>query len=131
MMMINALKDATTAVGGPGRNRIIETYPCNMTSQEYYMSLKSPWDFKPQRTGTVKELHKVCFTEQEKFAGDRLAFAAWRRRFFAMVHTQNMLVADKAVALSAALDLKQENLKNIVRGLNYDARTYTIIIREL
>jgi hypothetical protein len=40
-------------------------------------------------------------------------------------------VGGKAVALSAALDLKQENLKNIVRGLNYDARTYAILIREL
>jgi hypothetical protein len=48
-----------------------------------------------------------------------------------MVHTQRMLVADKAVALSAALDTKQEILSQVVRGLNYDARTYAAVIREL
>jgi hypothetical protein len=72
--------------------------------------------------GPVKELHKVKFTE--KFAGDRMGYAVWRRRCFAMVHTRRMLVADKAVALSAALDTKQEILSQVARGLNYDARTY-------
>jgi hypothetical protein len=42
-----------------------------------------------------------------------------------------MLVADKAVALSAALDKKPDILAQIVRGLNYDARTYAVQIREL
>jgi hypothetical protein len=42
-----------------------------------------------------------------------------------------MLVADKAVALSAALDKKQDILAKIVRGLNYDARTYAVLIQEL
>jgi hypothetical protein len=60
-----------------------------------------------------------------------MGYAVWRRRFFAMVHTQRMLVDDKAVALSAALDTKQEILSQIVRGLNYDARTYAAVIREL
>jgi hypothetical protein len=31
-----------------------------------------------------------------------------------MVHTQRMLVADKAVALSAALDTKQEIMSQVV-----------------
>jgi hypothetical protein len=39
------------------------------------------------------------------------------------IHPQRMLVADKAVALLAALDKKQDILAQIVRGLNYDART--------
>jgi hypothetical protein len=60
-----------------------------------------------------------------------MGYAVWRRRFFAMVHTQRMLVADKAVALSAALDTKQEILSQVVRGLNYDARTYGSTLQKL
>jgi hypothetical protein len=60
-----------------------------------------------------------------------LSYAAWRRRFRAMVHLQRMLVADKAVALSAALDKKQDILAQIIRGLNYDERTYAVLIRVL
>jgi hypothetical protein len=131
MQMIQALRDVTAAAGGgPNRqNNLVEEYPCGMTMREYYDSLPEPWDVELIEYGPVKELHKVKFTE--KFAGDRMGYAVWRRRFFAMVHTQRMLVADKAVALSAALDTKQEILSQIVRGLNYDARTYAAVIREL
>jgi hypothetical protein len=129
--MIQALRDATAAAGGgPHRqNNLVEEYPCGMTIREYYNSLPEPWDVALTEYGPVKELHKVKFTE--KFTGDRMGYAVWRRRFFAMVHTQRMLVADKAVALSAALDTKQEILSQIGRGLNYDARTYAVVIREL
>jgi hypothetical protein len=128
--MIQALCDATAAAGGgPHRqNNLVEEYPCGMTMREYYDSLPEQWDVDLQEYGPVNELHKVKFTE--KPAGDRMGYAVWRRRFFAMVHTQRMLVADKAVALSAALDTKQEILSQIVRGLNYDARTYAAVIRE-
>jgi hypothetical protein len=66
-----------------------------------------------------------------KFTGDRLGYSAWRRKFFAMVHNQRMLVADKALALSAALDTTNQDLAAILRGLNYDAATYATLIREL
>jgi hypothetical protein len=42
-----------------------------------------------------------------------------------------MLVADKALALSAALDTTKEDLNAVMRGLNYDAATYAALIREL
>jgi hypothetical protein len=48
-----------------------------------------------------------------------------------VVHTQRLLVADKVVALSAALDTKIDILSQVVQGLNYDARTYATLIREL
>jgi hypothetical protein len=66
-----------------------------------------------------------------KFTGDRLSYASWRRKFFAMVHNQRMLVADKALALSAALDTMKEDLNVVKRGLNYDAALYAALIREL
>jgi hypothetical protein len=131
MQMIQALRDATAAAGGgPHRqNNLVEEYPCGITMREYYDSLPEPWDVALTEYGPVKELHKVKF--REKFAGDSMGYAVWRRRFFAMVHTQKMLVADKAVAISAALDTKQEILSQVRRGLNYDARTYVAVIREL
>jgi hypothetical protein len=129
--MIQGQRDATAAAGGgPHRqNKLVEEYPCGMKMREYYDSLPEPWDVALTEYGPVKELHKVKF--MEKFAGDRMGYAVWRRRFFAMVHTQRMLVADKAVALSAALDTKQEILSQVVRGLNNHARTYAAVIREL
>jgi hypothetical protein len=131
MQMIQALSDATAAAGGGphSQNNLVEEYPCGMTMIEYYNSLPEPWDVALTECGSVKELHKVKFTE--KFSGDRMGYAVWRRRFFTMVHTQRMLVADKAVALSAALDTKQGILSQVVRGLNYDTRTYAAVIREL
>jgi hypothetical protein len=44
-----------------------------------------------------------------------------------------MLAADKALALSAALDTTNQDLAAILRGLNlnYDAATYAALIREL
>jgi hypothetical protein len=110
---------------------LIEEYPAQMTMQEYYASLPSPWDVPVPEYGPIKELHKVRSRDQEKFTGDRLQYAAWRRRFFAIVHTKRMIVSEKALALSTALDTKVEILKNVVRRLNYDARTYAVVIREL
>jgi hypothetical protein len=66
-----------------------------------------------------------------KFAGDRLGYSVWRRKFFAMVHNQRMLVADKALVLSAALDTTNQDLATILSGLSYDAATYAALIREL
>jgi hypothetical protein len=48
-----------------------------------------------------------------------------------MVHNQRMLVADKALALFAALDTTNQDLAVILRGLNYNAATYAALIREL
>jgi hypothetical protein len=48
-----------------------------------------------------------------------------------MVHNQRMLLADKALALSAALDTTKANLNAVMRGLNYDVATYAALIREL
>jgi hypothetical protein len=48
-----------------------------------------------------------------------------------MVHSQRMLISDKALALSTALDKKVDLLGNLIRGLHYDPMTYTILIAEL
>jgi hypothetical protein len=131
--MINALKEVTAAAGANGarQSNLVELYPCQMTINEYYQSLPEPWDVTIPEYGLIKELHKARFTEQQRFSGDRLSDAAWRRRFLAVVHTQRMLVADKAVALSAALDIKINILSQVVQGLNYEAQTYATLIREL
>jgi hypothetical protein len=42
-----------------------------------------------------------------------------------------MLVADKAVAIFTALDKTNADLGQIIRGLNYDPRTYAVLINEL
>jgi hypothetical protein len=48
-----------------------------------------------------------------------------------MVHNQRMLVADKALALSAALYTMNQDLDAILRCLNYNAALYAALIREL
>jgi hypothetical protein len=97
---------------------------------EYYESLAKPWNSRIPDYGKIKELYKVG-AHVAKFTGDRLCYSAWRRKFFAMVHNQRMLVADKALALSAALDTTNQDLAAILLGLNYDAATYAALIREL
>jgi hypothetical protein len=89
--MINALKEATAAAGvnGARQSNLVELYPCQMTINKYYQSLPEPWDVTIPEYGPIKELHKVRFTQQQRFSGDRLWYAAWRRRFLAVVHTQN------------------------------------------
>jgi hypothetical protein len=109
MQLIQALRDAISAARGPRVHRpqmLIEEYPAQMTMQEYYASLPSPWDIPVPEYGPIKELHKVRFTDQEKFTGDRLQYAAWTRRFFAIVHTKRTIVSEKAEALSTVLDTK-------------------------
>jgi hypothetical protein len=73
----------------------------------------------------VKDLNK------DKFAGDRMNYPVWRRRFIATVRSQQMLISDKALALSTALDKKIDLLGNMIRGQHYDSTTYTILIAEL
>jgi hypothetical protein len=101
-----------------------------MTCSQFYQSLPPPWDRPIPEFGPVKELHKVAReAANDKCAGNRLYYAAWRRKFIAMVHSQRMLVADKSLALALALDAKQEVLASILGQLNYDAKTYAAIIR--
>jgi hypothetical protein len=42
-----------------------------------------------------------------------------------------MLISDKALALSTALDKTVDLLGNMIRGLHYDPTTYAILIAEL
>jgi hypothetical protein len=97
----------------------------------YYGSLAEPWDILPPISRPVKEYYKVKDANQDKFAGDRLMYPVWRRRFFATVHGKRMNISDKALALSLALDKKCEILAFMVRGLHYDPTTYAQIIAEL
>jgi hypothetical protein len=130
--MLSVLREATSAAKEvPRATQLVEDYTCMMTMQEYYQSLPQSWVVEIPELGPNNKLHKIRFGEHERFDGDRLSYAAWRRRFWAMVHSQRMLVADKAVTLLAALDKKQDILAQIVSGLNYDARTYAVLIREL
>jgi hypothetical protein len=80
--------------------------------------------------GKIKGLYKVG-SHVAKFSGDRLTYSAWRRKLFAMVHNQRMLLTDKALALSAALDMTQDILASVLKGLNYNPTTYAALIREL
>jgi hypothetical protein len=56
------------------------------------------------RDGPVKEYYKVGDASKDQFAGDRINFPVWRRRFLATVHLSRTLILDKALALSMALD---------------------------
>jgi hypothetical protein len=127
MQMFNGFKDVCTAASGSVRlNLLNEEYPDGMSCDKFYDSLEKPWNIRIPEYGKIKELYKVR-ARVSKFTGDRLAYASWRRKFFAMVHNQRMLVADKALALSAALDTTNA----VMRGLNYDAAMYAALIREL
>jgi hypothetical protein len=42
-----------------------------------------------------------------------------------------MLISDKALALSMALDKKNDTLAALIRGLHYDQTTYAGMIAEL
>jgi hypothetical protein len=96
--MLSVLQEATSpATGGPRATQLVEDYPCMMTMREYYQSLWQSWVVEIPEFGPIKEFHKIRFGEHERFTGDRLSYAACRRRFRAMVHSQRMLVADKAV----------------------------------
>jgi hypothetical protein len=79
----------------------------------------------------VKEYYKVKDSNRDQFAGDRMNYNVWRRRFIATVHSQRMLISDKALALSTALDKTVDLLGNMIRGLHYDPTTYAILIAEL
>jgi hypothetical protein len=81
--MINALKEATAAEGvnGARQSNQVELYPCQMTINKYYQSLPEPWDVTIPEYGPIKELHKVRFTEQQRFLGDRLSNAACKGIF--------------------------------------------------
>jgi hypothetical protein len=63
--------------------------------------------------------------------GDRLNYPVWQRRFIATVHAQKMLISDKVLALSTALDSKSETLGPLIRSLHYDPPTYAKLISEL
>jgi hypothetical protein len=131
LQMFNAFKDVCTAASGSVRlNLLNEEYPDGMSCDEFYDSLEKPWNIRIPEYGNIKELYKVR-VHITKFTGDRLSYGPWRRKFFSMVHNPRMLVADKALALSAALDTTKEDLNAVMCGLNYDAAMYAALIREL
>jgi hypothetical protein len=111
-------------------NFLNEEYLDGMSCDKFYDSLEKPWNIRIPEYEKIKEFYKVG-AHVSQFTGDRLSYASWRRKFFAMVHNQRMLVADKALALSAALDTTKEELNAVMLWLNYDAATYSALIREL
>jgi hypothetical protein len=134
MQLLQVLRDATSNAGGTfsrGGTKLIEEYPDGHTMRTYYRSLQKPWDILAPETGPVKEYYKVRDTNKGQFAGDRINFPVWRRRFIATVHAKRMLISDKALALSMALDKKNDTLAALIRGLHYDATTYAGMIAEL
>jgi hypothetical protein len=124
MQLLQVLRDATSTAGGGGFGagaKLIEEYPNGHTMRTFYKSLVQPWNIIPPETGPVKEYYKVRDANKDQFAGDRIIFPVWRRRFLATVHSSRMLILDKALALSMALDKKNETLALMIRGLHYDA----------
>jgi hypothetical protein len=95
------------------------------------MSLAEPWSIIPPDSGPVKEYYKVKDANQDKFSGDRLSYPVWHRRFIATMHSQRMLILDKALALSTALDRKNEMLGAMIGELHYDPTTSAGFIAEL
>jgi hypothetical protein len=134
MQLLQVLRDATSTAGGGGfgaGTKLMEEYPDGHTMRTFYKSLVQPWDIIPPETGPVKEHYKVRDANKDQFAGDRINFPVWRRRFLATVHSSRMLILDKALALSMALDKKNETLASMIRGLHYDPITYAGLIAEL
>jgi hypothetical protein len=133
MQLIQVLRDASVNISSYSgkETKVNEDYPDGHTQRTYYRSLSSPLDILPPDHGPVKEYYKVKDANKDKFEGDRLNYPIWRRRFIATVHAQRMLISDKALALSTALDKKNDILGPMVKGLHYDATTYAAIIGQL
>jgi hypothetical protein len=110
---------------------LIEEYPDGHTFRTFYHSLTTLWDVLPPDQGMVKEYYRVKDSNKDQFAGNRMNYPVWRQRFIATVHSQRMLISDKALAWSTALDNKVDLLGNMIRGLHYDPTTYAILIAEL
>jgi hypothetical protein len=90
MQLLQVLRDATSTAGGGGfgaGTKLIEEYPDGHTMRTFYKSLVQPWDIIPPETGPVKEYYKVRDANKDQFAGDRINFPVWRRRFLATVHS--------------------------------------------
>jgi hypothetical protein len=80
----------------------------------------------------VKEAHKIKFGSTTLFDGTREMYSFWRTKQIAAVHGQKMTIANKALAVVDALDLKtSQTLKDLVRLLQYDATTYINLLRQL
>jgi hypothetical protein len=93
---------------------LFEEYQDGHTEQTFYHSLTTPWDVLPPDQGMVKEYDKVKDSNKHQFAGNMMNYPVWRRRFIATVHSQQMLISDKALALSTALDKNVELLGNMI-----------------
>jgi hypothetical protein len=134
MQLLQVLRDATSTAGGGGfgaGTKLIEEYPDGRTMRTFYKSLVQQWNIISPETGPVNEYYKVRDANKDQFAGDRINFPVWRRRFLATVHLLRMLILDKALALSMALDKKNETLASMIRGLHYHPITYAAIIAGL
>jgi hypothetical protein len=97
--LLQVLREATANSLEGGRFsrdiKLNEEYPDGHTLRTFYRSLNKPWDVLPNEQGQIKEYYKVKDANQEKFAGDRLCYPIWRRRFIATVHTTKMLYPTK------------------------------------
>jgi hypothetical protein len=102
---------------------LFEEYPDGHTFRTFYHLPTTLWDVLPPDQGMVKEYNKVKDLNKDQFAGDRMNYPVLRQRFIATVHSQQMLISDKALALSTALDKKVELLGNMIGGLHYDPTT--------
>jgi hypothetical protein len=109
MQLLQVLRDASVNISSYSgkETKVNEEHPDGHTQRTYYRSLSAPWDILPPDHGPVKEYYKVKDANKDKFEGDRLNYPIWRRRFIATVHAQRMLISDKALALSTALDKKK------------------------
>jgi hypothetical protein len=130
--LLQVLREGAGGTGyGNMNTQLTEDYPEGHTIRTFYTSLADPWSIIPPDSGPVKEYYKVKDANQDKFSGGRLSYPVWRRRFIATVHSQRMLILDKALALSTALDRKNETLGAMIGGHHYDPTTYKGLIGEL
>jgi hypothetical protein len=83
-----ALRNATasSSVGNFGnKNALFKEYPDDHTFRAFYHSQPMQWDVLPQDQGMVREYYGVKKSNKSQFAGVRMNYHVWIRRFVANV----------------------------------------------
>jgi hypothetical protein len=106
LQLLEVLRKApsfSSAVKFGRKHALLKENPDGQTFRAFHHSLTTHWDVLPQDQGMVREYYRVKESNKGQFAGVKMNYHVWRRRFIATVHSQRRLISDKAKALSTAI----------------------------
>jgi hypothetical protein len=122
LLQVRRKATAFSSAGKFGRKyALLKEKPDGQTFRAFNHSLTTQWEVLPQDQGMVRQYKRVKESNKGQFAGVRMNYHVWRRRFIATVHSQRRLISDKAKALSTAIDKRKR-----LRGTGSLACTMTL-----